>query len=200
MITTRDLCRVLSATLHIPDIERWAEQLVSRELLPGMDRKVYGLDAALLLAGVVAAPRPEDAPHAIATLASLPRLSTMCRVDGPEIENWARGTDADVAAMPDDPLDALATAIEQGPFPDNRFFFTSLKIEESGGSAELLGCLGDDLQFCRAQYYLPGSGLTSGLTRIAEIHSDVIGAVATEMWPPPAEQTVSRYERALVVH
>ena len=198
MTTVRELCRVLSATLHIPEIERWAKRLVASEFLPGLDHKVYSLDAALLVGAVVAAPRPEDAPHAVAALASLPRMSTMCRVPGPEIETWARCTDADVAAMPDDPLDALATAIEQGPFPDNRFYFVSLKIEESGGSAELLGRLGDDLQACRAQFYLPDSGLPSGLTRTAEIHGDVILEISDAMWP--AAERVVHDESSLINH
>ena len=41
MTTTRELCRLLSATLHIPGVDRWAEQLGSRELLPGLDHEVY---------------------------------------------------------------------------------------------------------------------------------------------------------------
>ena len=199
MTTTRELCRVLATVLHVPGVERWAEQLASRGLLPGLDHDVNALDSALLLAAVVAAPNPEDAPHAVVTLAGLSRMSTMCRVPGPEIETWARGTDADRAAMPDDPLDALATAIEQGPFPDNRFYFGSLKIEEGGTSAELLGCLGDDLQACRARFYLPDSGLPSGLTRTAEIHGDVIQAIAGAMWPA-AEHVVSHDEPALIIH
>ena len=197
-MNVRELCRLLSATLRLPGVDRWAEQLVSRELLPGLDREVCALDAALVLAAVVAAPNPEDAPHAVITLAGLSRMSTMCRVPGPEIETWARGTDADRAAMPDDPLDALATAIEQGPFPDNRFYFGSLKIEENGASAELLGCLGDDLQACRARFYLPGSSLPSGLTRTAEIHGDVIQAIASAMWP--AAERVVHDEPTLIIH
>ncbi len=42
MTTTRELCRLLSATLHLPGVHRWAEQLGSRELLPGLDHEVYG--------------------------------------------------------------------------------------------------------------------------------------------------------------
>jgi hypothetical protein len=139
MTTTRELCCTLSATLHLPGVDRWAEHLENRELLPGLDHEVTAIDAALLLAAVVAAPDPADAPRVVVALAALPRMSTMRRVDGPEIETWARGTDADRTAMPDDPLDALATAIEQAPFPENRFYFGSLKIEENGASAELLG-------------------------------------------------------------
>ena len=197
-MNVRELCRLLSATLHLPGVERWAEQLGDHELLPGFDHEVGALDAALVLAAVVVAPNPEDAPHAVVTLAGLPRMSTMRRVDGPEIETWARGTDADIAAMPDDPLDALATAIEQGPFPDNRFYFGSLKIEEGGASAELLGCLGDDLQACSAQFYLPDSGLPSGLTRTAEIHGDVILEISGAMWP--AAERVVHDEPTLIIH
>ncbi len=39
-MNVRELCRLLSATLHLPDVERWAEQLVDRELLPGLDHEV----------------------------------------------------------------------------------------------------------------------------------------------------------------
>ncbi len=63
MTTVRELCRVLATALHVPGVDRWAEQLVSREFLPGLDHEVTALDAALLLAAVVAAPRP-DAPDA----------------------------------------------------------------------------------------------------------------------------------------
>ncbi len=139
-MNVRELCRLLSATLHLPGVDRWAEQLVDRELLPGLDHKGAALDAALLLAAVVAAPRPEDAPLVVVTLANLPLISTRRWVGSAEIETWARGTDADIAALPSDPLEALATAIEQEPFPENRFYFGSLKIEENGASAELLGC------------------------------------------------------------
>ena len=51
-MNVRELCRQLSATLHIPDVERWAEHLEARELLPGLDYQVDALDAALLLAAV----------------------------------------------------------------------------------------------------------------------------------------------------
>ncbi len=74
MTTTLDLCRVLAPALHVPGVDRWAEQLVSRELLPGPDHEVTALDAALLLAAVVAAPRPESAPLAVVTLANLPLI------------------------------------------------------------------------------------------------------------------------------
>lgn len=199
MIVLRELCRLLSATLHIPGVDRWAERLESRELLPGLDHQVTALDAALLLGAVVAAPRPEEAPRVVVALANLPRMSTMCRVDGPEIETWARGTDADRAAMPDDPLEALATAIEQESFPENRFYFGSLRVEEGAGRAELLGWLGDDLRNCRSRYYLPDSGLPSGLTRTAEIHSDVIGAIANALWPP-ARHTANHHASTLTTH
>ncbi len=200
MTTTGELCRLLSATLHLPDVDRWAVELVSRELLPGMDHEVTALDAALLLAAVVAVPNPPDVPRVVVALASLPLISTRRCVGGAELEAWARCTDADIAAMPSDPLDALATAIEQEPFPENRFYFGSLKIEENGASAELIGSLGDDLQACRARFYLPDSGLPSGLTRTAEIHSDVIGSIANALWPPPPDQVVSRYETASIIH
>ena len=194
-----ELCRLLSATLHVPNVERYAARLVRRGLLPRSGCEVSALDAALLLTAVVAAPRPADAARVVVTLANLPRMSTMRRVDGPEIETWARGTDADIAAMPSDPLDALATAIEQEPFPENRFYFGSLKIEENGASAELLGWLGDDLRGCRARYYLPVSGLPSGLTRSAELHGDVIQSVAGAMWPA-AQHTANHRESTLILH
>ncbi len=55
MITTRGLCRVLATALHVPDVDRWAEQLETRELLPDLNHQFCALDAALLLAAVVAA-------------------------------------------------------------------------------------------------------------------------------------------------
>ncbi len=48
-MNVRELCRVLSATLHIPSVERWAEHLVAREFLPGLDREICALDAAVVL-------------------------------------------------------------------------------------------------------------------------------------------------------
>ncbi len=74
MTTVRELCRVLATALHVPGVDRWAEQLVDSELLPSLDHKVTALDAALLLAAVVAAPRPEDAPLVVVTLANLPLI------------------------------------------------------------------------------------------------------------------------------
>ena len=52
MITTRELCHALSATLHILDVDRWAKHLETRELLSGLDHDVCDFDAALLLAAV----------------------------------------------------------------------------------------------------------------------------------------------------
>jgi hypothetical protein len=49
MTTTRELCRLLSATLHLPGVHRWAEQLGSRELLPGLDHEVDAIDAAVVI-------------------------------------------------------------------------------------------------------------------------------------------------------
>ncbi len=197
-MNVRELCRLLSAKVHLPGVERWAEQLINRGLLPGLGHKVCTLDAAVLLAAVVAAPRPEDAPRVVVALANLPRMSSRRRVGSPEIETWDPCTDADRAAMPGDPLEALGIAIEQEPFPESRFYFRSLRIEEYGASAVLLGWVCD--RDCRAKFYLPASGLPTGLTRTAEIHADVIGSIADAMWPPPPEQVVSRYETASIIH
>ncbi len=199
MTPLRELCRVLATALHVPGVERWAEQLIRRELLPGLDHEVYAIDAALLLVAVVAAPRPADAPRVVVTLADLPLVSTRRCVGSAELETWVQCTDADFAAIPSDPLDALATAIEEEPFPENRFYFGSLKIEENGTSAELLGSLGDDFNNCRARYYLPASGLPSGLTRSVELHADVIGSIANALWPP-AEHVAGHDESTLTMH
>ncbi len=70
MNTTRTLCRALSAALHVPGVERWAEQLGRRELLPGLDHEVYALDAALLLAATGARDRTGNVyslPEAVAS-------------------------------------------------------------------------------------------------------------------------------------
>ncbi len=91
MITTRELCRDLATALHTPDVDRWAEHLEARELLPGFDHEVYTLDAALLLAAVVTAPNPADAPRVVVALAGLPLISTRRRVGSAELETWARG-------------------------------------------------------------------------------------------------------------
>ncbi len=91
-MNVRELCRVLSATLHLPGVERWAKRLADRELLPGMDHKVYALDVALLLGAIVAAPRPEEAPHAIATLADLPLAFVERRVGSSRSPTWEPGT------------------------------------------------------------------------------------------------------------
>ena len=125
-------------------------------------------------------------------------MSTMRCVDGPEIETWARGTDADIAAMPDDPLEALATAVEQESFPENRFYFGSLRVEEGAASAELLGWLGDDLQACREKVYSPDWALPSGLTRTAEIHGDVILEISGAIWP--VAERVVHDEPILIIH
>ncbi len=53
-MNVRELCRLLSATLHLPGVDRWAEQLGSRELLPGLDHEANALDTALLLMAVAA--------------------------------------------------------------------------------------------------------------------------------------------------
>ncbi len=67
-MNVRELCRLLSATLHIPGVERFAARLVRCGLLPRAGCEVYALDAALLLMAVVASPRPADAPRVVVTL------------------------------------------------------------------------------------------------------------------------------------
>ncbi len=95
MTTTHELCRVLETALHVPDVIRWAEALVARELLPGLDHKVYALDAALLLGAVVAAPRPEDAPLAVVALADLPLVFVERRVGSARFPTWVPGIHLD---------------------------------------------------------------------------------------------------------
>ncbi len=68
----RELCRVLATVLHMPGVDRYAARLIRRGLLPRAGCEIDALDAALLLAAVVAAPRPVDAPRVVVTLADLP--------------------------------------------------------------------------------------------------------------------------------
>ena len=199
MTTVRELCRALSAALHVPGVDRWAEQLVSREFLPGLDREVYALDAALLLMAVVAAPRPEDAPLAVVTLADLPLAFVERKVGSARFPTWIPGTRDDIDMMFGDPLEALAAAIEEAPDPEGQFLFGSLRIAEGGLSAELHGCLGADYHEYRAGYALAGSCSRSGITRFVEIHRDVIQAIAGALWPP-TEHVVSHDESTLTVH
>ena len=199
MTTTLDLCRVLAPALHVPGVDRWAEQLVSRELLPGLDREVYALDAALLLMAVVAAPRPADAPRVVVMLADLPLAFVERRVGSAKLPTWVPGTKDDIAAMPNDPLELLAAAIQEAPDPEGEFLFGSLRIAESGAIAELHGCLGADYHEYRAGYALRVSGSPSGLTRLVEIHRDVIQAIAGALWPA-AEHIANHHESTLIIH
>ncbi len=169
-MNVRELSRVLSATLHLPGVDRWADQLGDRELLPGLDHEANALDAALLLAAVVAAPRPADAPRVVATLADLPLAFVERKIGSAKSPTWVPGTDNDIEAMFDDPLEVLAAAIEEAPDPEGQFLFGSLKIAESGLNAELHGCLGADYHEYRAGYALAGSPKPSGITRFVEIH------------------------------
>ena len=199
MTTTRELCRLLSATLHIPGVDRWAEQLSSRELLPGLDHEVYALDAALLLMAVAAAPRPADAPRVVVMLANLPLTFVERRTGSAKFPTWIPGTDDDIGAMFGDPLEVLAAAIEEAPDPEGQFLFGSFKIAESGLSAELHGCLGADYHEYRAGYALKGARSRSGITRFVEIHRDVIQTIAGGLWPA-AEHTANRHESTLTLH
>ncbi len=199
MTTVRELCRLLSATLHLPDVECWAKHLIRRELLPGLDHEVTALDAALLLGAVVAAPRPEDAPLAVATLAGLPLAFVERRVGSVKFPTWTPGTRDDIDMMFGDPLEVLAAAIEEAPNSEGQFIFGSLRIAEGGISAELYGCLGADYHEYRAGYALRGRPSPSGLTRWVQIHRDVIQAIAGAMWPP-AERTANHRESAVVIH
>ena len=198
-MNVRKLCRVLSATLHLPGVERYAARLVRRGLLPRSGCEVGALDVALLLAAVVAAPRPADAPRVVVTLADLPLVFVERRVGSAKSPTWVPGTDDDIAAMFGDPLEVLAAAIEEAPDPEGQFIFGSLRIAEGGASAELHGCLGADYHEYRAGYALAGLGSPSGLSRLIEIHRDVIGSIADAMWPA-AECVVSYDESALIIH
>ncbi len=57
-MNVRELCRLLSETLHVPNVERWAARLVRRGLLPRSGFEVDAIDAAVLLLAAMAAPRP----------------------------------------------------------------------------------------------------------------------------------------------
>ena len=197
MTTTRELCHVLATALNVPGIERWAEHLAERGLLPGLDHEVCALDAALLLGAVVAAPRPEEASLAVVTLASLPLAFVERRFGSAKFPTWVPGTADDIAAMFGDPLELLAAAIEEAP--EGQFIFGSLKIAESGVNAEFHGYLGADYHVYRAGYALADSGSPSGITRFAEIHRDVIQTIAGAMWPA-AQQTASHHESTMNIH
>ncbi len=199
MTTTRKLCPVLAAALHVPGVDLWAEQLGARELLPGLDHEVNALDAALLLAAVVASPRPEDAPRVVVTLADLPLTFVERRVGSVESPTWAPGTDDDIDAMPRDPLEILTAAIEEPLDPEAPFIFSSLRIEESGSSAEFHGCIGADFNEYRAIYALRGAGLPTGLTRSVEIFGDVTQGVGKALLPA-TERVAGRAESTLSVH
>ncbi len=198
-MNVRELCRALSATLHLPDVDHWAEHLEARELLPGLDHEVYALDAALLLMAVAAAPRPADAARVVITLAGLKPVFVERKVGSAKFPTWVPGTDDDIAAMFGDPLEVLAAAIEEAPDPEGQFLFGSLKIAESGVSAELHGCLGADYHEYRAGYALAGSPKPSGITRFVEIHRDVTQAIAGTLWPA-AERVDGRAESTLTLH
>ncbi len=57
-MNVRELCRLLTSTLHVPNVERWAARLVRRGLLPRSGFEVDTIDAAVLLLAAMAAPRP----------------------------------------------------------------------------------------------------------------------------------------------
>ncbi len=199
MTTLHNLCRVLATALHVPGVDRWAEHLVRRELLSGPDHEANALDAALLLAAVVAAPHPEDAPRVVVALADLPLAFVERRVGSAKFPTWVPGTDDDVAAMFRDPLDILTAAIEEPLDPEAPFFFSSLKIEESGLSAELHGCIGVDFHEYRAGYALRGARLLSGLTSFTEINRDVTQAIGSALLSA-AEHVSGRVETTLRIH
>ena len=69
MTDTRELCRVVGAALHVPDVERYAARLVRRGLLPRAGEAVDAWNAAALVLAVAAAPCPEGAPRVVVTLA-----------------------------------------------------------------------------------------------------------------------------------
>ena len=118
-MNVRELCSLLSATLHTPGVERYAARLVRRGLLPRAGCEIYTLDAALLLMAVVAAPRPADAPRVVATLAGLPLAFVERKVGSAKFPTWVPGDDDDVAAMfSDPPPEGTTTAPETGTRTD----------------------------------------------------------------------------------
>ncbi len=199
MTTTHELCRILATALHVPDVDRWAAHLGARELLPGLDHEISALDAALLLAAVAAAPRPEDAPRVVVTLSDLPLAFVERKVGSAKFPTWVPGTDDDIEAMFRDPLDILTAAIEEPLDPEAPFIFSSLKIEESGLSAELHGCVGVEYHEYRAGYALRGAGSPSGLVRFTDIHRDVTQAIGSALLSA-AEHVSGRVETTLRIH
>ena len=73
-MNVRELCRLLSATIHVPNVDHWAEQLCDREFLPSLDHEVTALDAAIMLGAIAAAPRPAEAATGGPLMAETPSL------------------------------------------------------------------------------------------------------------------------------
>ncbi len=198
-MNVRELCRLLSATLHLPGVDRWAEQLVRRELLPGLDHETNALDAAVLLAAVVAAPRPEDAPRVVVTLAGLPLIFLERNVESTRFPTWVPGTDDDIAAIFVNPLEALAAAIEEAPDPEGKFVFGSVEVAEGGVIALIHGRLGAEYHEYQAGYTSAGARSRSGITRSFKLHGDVIQVIADALWPA-TEHVVGHDKSTLTLH
>lgn len=198
-MNTRDLCRLLSRTLHVP-AECWAARLVREGLLPRSNCEVFERDAAVLLLAVMAARNPKDAARTVAALAELPLMCVWVESssDSRLLRSWAPCTDAEYTAMFPNPVDALAKAVEVENDPLGPFIFGSLKVEEGGATAVLHGCLGDDYLYYRARYAWPGSSL-SGLTRLTEIRDDMIPPIAAALLPP-VDPVISHDEPLSIIH
>ena len=119
-MNVRELCCLLSATLHLPDIERWAERLVDRELLPSLDHEVTALDAALLLMAVVAASRPTDASRVVVMLANLPLVFVESKVGRGNYPTWVPGSGSSNRRPADGRTPFSGTTLPDGHFGARR--------------------------------------------------------------------------------
>jgi len=179
MASTRDLCRVLGAALHVHDIERYAARLVRDGWLPRAGAEVDESDAATLMLAVAGAAHPSQAGEAVEAISGLP-LALMSPSSMPEIETLA----------PASPLDAIADAIANlGRHP-----FTLVTVEQGAACVVVQGFVSDRPcgQFFTATY---GDISTErhGLRVYVEIPPAALEAVAAALVP----QEISRQGEAM---
>ena len=181
MATTRQITGLLERHLGV-EVAPFAAKLVRDGVLPRRDRPVDGLDAAILLLAVAAAPSPADALETTIALQGAPvqavHRAITSTLSSPAV--WGVATEKDRERVPLTATEAIVEALRR----DSGISIVSLRVEQGGASAKLnIFIRGERPAQYRAWYAQPEAHRATGLKRLAEVSGSVITALADAMNP-----------------
>ena len=192
MTTTRQLCRVLSATLQVPGIERHAARLVRDGLLPRSGEEADERDAAMLLLAVLGTADPDQASQTVERLAGLVR-SQVSEAMG-FLEGWLPTTDAGQSGFALTLADLIRDILEC--LVDDLPGIQAGEITIARDGADATVFIYSSPEFYRVTYGAPSVAI-AGLRVSASISGDEIKALADSLKPDNPDMLFHTAERAM---